>query len=110
MAIYWKACRNTGISTINGASYYLNLASDAEWMKAADWGDVDQDGTIDQSVYIANLGASVTNIEWNGTAADSSTVRCHTDSTPTSFYAGNSAQTANCRSRYGAADMIGNLK
>ncbi|MBC7530975.1 MAG: SUMF1/EgtB/PvdO family nonheme iron enzyme, partial [Oligoflexus sp.] len=104
----WKACRNTGLSDANGAVYYLNLASDGQWHKAADWGDVDQNGTIDQSVYSANVTVSIPTLEYNATGADTTTVRCHTDNNPAVAYTSNSSQTANCRSRYGAADMVGN--
>ncbi|MBC7532455.1 MAG: SUMF1/EgtB/PvdO family nonheme iron enzyme, partial [Oligoflexus sp.] len=101
----WKGCRNTGISNANGASYYLSLPSDAEWSKAADWGDVNQDGTIDQNTFTGSV--SIPGLE-SGTA-DTTTVRCHTDNNPGSAYASNSSQTANCRSRYGVADMVGNV-
>ncbi|MBC7532682.1 MAG: SUMF1/EgtB/PvdO family nonheme iron enzyme, partial [Oligoflexus sp.] len=100
----WKGCRNTGISDANGSNYYLSLSSDAEWSKAADWGDVNQDGTIDQNTFTGSV--SIPGLE-TGTA-DTTTVRCHTDNNPGSAYASNSSQTANCRSRYGVADMVGN--
>ncbi|MBC7659189.1 MAG: fibronectin type III domain-containing protein [Chitinophagaceae bacterium] len=105
----WKSCRNTGISDPSGANYYLKLLSDSEWSKAADWGDMDQDGVVDQSVYGGNVGVTISSLEWDGVTADSSTVRCHTDNNPTSAYPADDPATAKCRTRYGAADMVGNV-
>lgn len=102
----WKACRNTGIADANGANYYFNQLTDSEFFKAADWGSLDQDDTVDANPYIT-AGTSIRALEYG--AADTSTVRCHTDNSPASPYATNSSQTANCRSRYGVADLIGNM-
>jgi formylglycine-generating enzyme required for sulfatase activity/fibronectin type 3 domain-containing protein len=104
---FWKACRNTGIADDDGNTYYLALPTAAEWLKASDWGDLNLDGTIDVNPVAGNVGASAAARE-NG-AADAITVRCHTDNNPTSAYSSNDANTANCRSRYGAADMVGNV-
>ncbi len=100
----WKACRNTGISDGTGNTYYLSLASDAEWGKAADWGDLNFDGTIDVGTNAAATVASLV-----GTVADTTTIRCHVDNSPASAYPADSSETANCRSRYGVADMMGNV-
>jgi formylglycine-generating enzyme required for sulfatase activity len=101
---FWKSCRNTTLSDDSGNIYALSLPSDAEWMKAADWGDLDQNGTIDIGVNSGLVSATLENA-----AADGTTVRCHTDNNPASAYSSNSANTANCRTRYGAADMVGNV-
>ena len=97
----WKACRNTGIVDAVGNTYRLGLATDAEWLKAADWGDVDKDGNIDQSVYAGNIGLGISSLE-SGMAGG-----CNTNTS--SAYSSNSSQTASCRSRYGAAVMVGNV-
>jgi formylglycine-generating enzyme required for sulfatase activity len=102
----WKACKNAGVYDDMGHAYYMSLPTDAEWLKAADWGDLNQDGTIDQNVYTANF--NVNDLEGNG-AQDNYVVRCHTDNNPPQPYTSNSSQTASCRSRYGAADMVGNV-
>ncbi|MBC7531259.1 MAG: SUMF1/EgtB/PvdO family nonheme iron enzyme, partial [Oligoflexus sp.] len=103
----WKACRNSGISDGNGAIYYLNVLSDGEWSKAADWGDVDQNGTIDISVYAPNIGRIITALETG--PGDAVTFPCRSDSNSVGMYPTNSSQTANCRSRFGAADIAGNV-
>ncbi len=102
----WKACRNSAVADDEGFFYHLKLTTDSEWSKAADWGDVNQDGTIDQSVYVANVGLASSSLEYG--TPNNTTVRCHTDNNPTTLYLTNSTATAHCRSRYGAADMIGN--
>jgi formylglycine-generating enzyme required for sulfatase activity len=101
---FWKACRNTGFLDADGNTYYLSLPSDPEWLKAADWGDLNHDGTIDIG---PNASVLVATREQGG--ADAVTVRCHTDDDPWGDYNSNSSETANCRSRYGAADMVGNV-
>ncbi|RYZ60222.1 MAG: hypothetical protein EOP07_01485 [Proteobacteria bacterium] len=106
----WKACKNTAITDSGGASYYLSLSTDAQWNKAADWGDVNQDGTIDQNTFTGSV--NIASLEWNGSGGDATTIRCHTDNNPASPFASNnsgSGSTANCRSRYGVADMVGNV-
>ncbi|RYF41859.1 MAG: hypothetical protein EOO38_20270, partial [Cytophagaceae bacterium] len=103
----WKTCHNTGIIDGSGGKFYLGLITDAEWMKAADWGDVDYNGSIDQSVRLGNIGQSVNALE-SGTG-DTVTIRCHSDNNPTGPYPTASAQTANCQSRFGAMDMVGNM-
>ncbi|MCX6130079.1 MAG: hypothetical protein NTX25_13570 [Proteobacteria bacterium] len=59
----WKACRNTAIVSGSGYAYYESLISDSEWVKAADWGDVAETGTISQSQYLKNIGAQVAPLE-----------------------------------------------
>jgi hypothetical protein len=103
---FWKACRNTGIADEDGNTYYLSLPTDAEWLKAASWGDLNLDGVIDVNPVAGNVGASAAAVE-NG-AADASTIRCHSDYDPASRYTSNDSNTATCRSRFGAADMVGN--
>jgi formylglycine-generating enzyme required for sulfatase activity len=105
---FWKACRNSGFSDGDGNTYYLDLPTDSEWLKAADWGDLNHDGTIDRHEALAALeGQTVSSIEQasNGTGGDT----CHTDNNPGSAYNSNSATTAKCRSRYGVADVVGNV-
>ncbi|MCX6128824.1 MAG: hypothetical protein NTX25_07140, partial [Proteobacteria bacterium] len=60
----WKACNNTGVIDGSGNIYYLNLVSDAEWVKAADWGDVAQQGTVTQSQFGNNIGSNVAALEY----------------------------------------------
>ncbi|MBC7531752.1 MAG: SUMF1/EgtB/PvdO family nonheme iron enzyme [Oligoflexus sp.] len=107
----WKACRHTTLGDSDGKNYSLQLAGDSEWLKAADWGDTNQDGTIEASVNPFTGGQlSITALESG--AGDMTTVRCHTDNNPASAMTSNSTgvgSTSNCRSRYGAADMIGNV-
>ncbi|RZA27250.1 MAG: hypothetical protein EOP10_00830 [Proteobacteria bacterium] len=101
----WKACRNSSFS--DGAyTYRLRMPSQLEWTKSADWGDVDFNGSIDQTAHTPNLATTVASRE-QGTA-DTSTPRCHTDNSPTSKYNTASTETANCRSRYNVADLVGN--
>jgi formylglycine-generating enzyme required for sulfatase activity len=102
----WKACRNTEIQDSAGFSYRLHLPSSPEWFKAADWGDVDFDGTIDQNPFTGTV--SVASLE-SGTA-NNTTVRCHTDNNPATYMPSGSTETANCVSRYGARDMVGNYR
>jgi formylglycine-generating enzyme required for sulfatase activity len=104
---FWKACRLVGLTDSQSKIYGLTLSSDTEWVAAADWGDVDQDGVIDQSVYTPNIGAIAKQIE--GGPADSTTVRCNTDSIPDGYIGGGDPRTINCKSRYGVQDMVGNM-
>ncbi|MBC7532679.1 MAG: SUMF1/EgtB/PvdO family nonheme iron enzyme, partial [Oligoflexus sp.] len=106
----WKACRYTTLSDSDGKNYSLQLASDSEWLKAADWGDSDQDGTIEASLNIFTGSVSINSLESG--AGDTTTIRCHSDNTPANAFSSNSSgagSTSNCRSRYGAADMVGNV-
>lgn len=98
----WKACRNSTIAT-GSFTYHLYLPTDSEWLKAADWGDVNQNGTIDQHPSLS--GHSVATIEYTiGNAGG----ECNTTGSPGLKTTG-SATSANCRSRFGAADMVGNI-
>jgi formylglycine-generating enzyme required for sulfatase activity len=107
---YWRACRKTSYADGDGNNYRLILPSSAEWNKAADWGDVDLDGTIDQHVVAARVGETIHGgVEYSGAGADAVTVRCHSDNNPGSPYNSNSAETTTCRSRYGMADHVGNI-
>ncbi|MBC7532804.1 MAG: SUMF1/EgtB/PvdO family nonheme iron enzyme [Oligoflexus sp.] len=106
----WKACRYTTIADSNGKSYSLQLASNPEWMKAADWGDTNQDGIIEAAINPFTGSVSIPSLESG--AADTTSVRCHTDTNPFGAFASNSSgpgSTSSCRSRYGAADMVGNV-
>ena len=96
----WKACRNTGVFDDVGNAYYMSLPSDTEWLKAADWGDLDQDGRIDQSVYTTNLLVLTSTLE-----AGTNTY-CNTDNR--NMPSTNNAGTIHCRSRFGAENMVGN--
>lgn len=95
------------LTDVDGVKYRLHLPSAAEWTKAADWGDVDMDGVIDQNAYtggatsIAALQATL--------PADGATYRCHVDGNPASPYSSADANTSNCFSRYGAENMVGNV-
>ncbi|MBC7531450.1 MAG: SUMF1/EgtB/PvdO family nonheme iron enzyme [Oligoflexus sp.] len=105
----WKACRYTTLADSSGKTYSLQLATDAEWMKAADWGDSNQDGTIEASLNPFTGSVSISSLESGG--SDATTIRCHTDANPWGNIASNSSgsgSTSSCRSRYGAADMVGN--
>ncbi len=102
---FWKACANTGVADIDGGTYSFGLPSDSEWLKAADWGDLNHDGTIDVGI---NAGLTVASVEQG--PADATTIRCHSDNNPSStILSTGTTDTANCRSRYGAADMVGNV-
>jgi hypothetical protein len=163
----WKACNNTAIKDGSNNLYYLNQATDSEWLKAADWGDVAQQGSITQSAFFDNLGKTISTLEYStfnvsGTATAGSNVitgiastanikvgqaaiaynytsqgtvtavasdsvtlsvaavgsgtatltletlgTCH--STGGAALNSNSLATANCRSRYGVADHVGNV-
>ncbi|RYZ63315.1 MAG: hypothetical protein EOP09_17865, partial [Proteobacteria bacterium] len=50
----WKACRNSSFSD-GTYTYRLRMPSQVEWTKAADWGDVDYNGSIDQTAHTPNL-------------------------------------------------------
>ncbi|MBC7533483.1 MAG: SUMF1/EgtB/PvdO family nonheme iron enzyme, partial [Oligoflexus sp.] len=106
----WKACRYTTLADSDGKSYSLQLAGDSQWLKAADWGDTNQDGTIEASVNAFTGSVSILSLETG--AGDATTIRCHTDNNPGVTFNTNSSgagSTSNCRSRYGAADMVGNV-
>ena len=61
----WKACRSSGIVDGSGNTYYPHLVTDPEWIKATDFGDVAQSGTITQSAIPNNIGASVQSLTNN---------------------------------------------
>ncbi|MBC7531596.1 MAG: SUMF1/EgtB/PvdO family nonheme iron enzyme, partial [Oligoflexus sp.] len=106
----WKACRYTTLADSDGKNYSLQLAGDSEWLKAADWGDSNQDGTIEASLNSFTGSVSISSLESG--AADTTTIRCHSDNTPGGVFTSNSTgagSTSNCRSRYGVADMVGNV-
>ncbi|MBC7531405.1 MAG: SUMF1/EgtB/PvdO family nonheme iron enzyme, partial [Oligoflexus sp.] len=107
----WKACRYTTIADSDGKNYSLQLPSDPEWFKAADWGDSDQDGTIEASLNPFTGSVATSTIESG--AGDNTSIRCHTDYVPAGFImntnTSGAGSTATCRSRYGAADMVGNV-
>lgn len=164
----WKACANTGISDGSGNVYYERLPTDSEWMKAADWGDVAQQGTVTSTQFAGALGygvgalestalsltgdisgttisniASTTGIEVGAFIVSTSylnagtTVASVVNATTITISQNSAANgpsrpitvqtlgncntnnllalasavstTANCRSRYGAADMVGNV-
>src|SRR5262249_33221576 len=71
--------------------------------KAADWGDVNQAGTVSQGINANILGLSVATLE-NGSGTNS---YCNANGAAASTSA--SASTQYCRSRYGAADMVGSV-
>jgi hypothetical protein len=101
----WRACRNSSFLDGSGNTYSLKLPAASEWRKAADWGDLDQDGVIDVSVYATNVGVSVPAIEY--TAGDP-VGSCNSSSTVASV-TGTGAR-AGCQSRYGASEMVGSLR
>ncbi|MBC7531749.1 MAG: SUMF1/EgtB/PvdO family nonheme iron enzyme, partial [Oligoflexus sp.] len=107
----WKACRYTTLADSAGKNYSLHLIQDSEWIKASDWGDSNQDGTIEASVNPFTGGQlSITALETG--AGDATTTRCNTDGNPNAAFLSNSSgagSSSNCRSRYGVADMIGNV-
>ncbi len=103
----YLACRRSGIPDGAGNVYSPKMVNDQEWLKAADWGDVDHNLSIDQSAYLPNLTVNLTTLE-TGTA-DGVTIRCHTDNDPINTdYPSGSSETATCRSRFEVADIIGN--
>ncbi len=103
----WKGCENATFTDGQSKSYRLRLAQDSEWFKAADWGDLDLDGTIDANAFTGNV--TIASLEY-GAVANNTSVRCHTDNDPSAFYATGAAETATCVSRYGAHDMVGNAE
>ncbi|MBC7532373.1 MAG: SUMF1/EgtB/PvdO family nonheme iron enzyme, partial [Oligoflexus sp.] len=106
----WKACRSSGFNDSDGKNYYLQLISSSERIKASDWGDTDQDGTIEASVNTYTGSVLITTLESG--ASDATTIRCHTDNNPSGPLLSNSSgagSSSNCRSRYGVADMVGNV-
>ncbi|RYZ91510.1 MAG: hypothetical protein EOP04_00145 [Proteobacteria bacterium] len=100
------ACARTSLKDLDNKAYRLHLPTSAEWFKAADWGDVDFDGTIDQNSYTLGV-TSIAELQASA-LPDLATVRCHVDNSPASFYQSGDSHTANCSSRYGAENMIGN--
>ncbi|MBC7532000.1 MAG: SUMF1/EgtB/PvdO family nonheme iron enzyme, partial [Oligoflexus sp.] len=107
---FWKACRYTMFADSDGKNYSLQLPGDSEWLKAADWGDSNQDGTIEASLNSFTGAVSINSVESG--AGDATTVRCHTDNNPGGAFNSNSTgagSTSTCRSRYGVADMVGNV-
>lgn len=104
---YYKACRDSYFIDKDGNYYYLELPSSGEWNKAADWGDVDQDGDIDQHFIKESLPTLVVaDIEYKAARVAGG---CNSDNQGTPLNT-NSATTINCRSRYGVADMQGNVR
>ncbi|RYZ57248.1 MAG: hypothetical protein EOP07_10440, partial [Proteobacteria bacterium] len=102
----WKGCRNTRLTDSSGKSYAFYLPSDTEWFKAADWGDLNHDGTIDQNSFSGPI-TLITSLE-TGTA-DTITNRCHNDNSPANTYPSGSTNTSYCRTRYGGQDFVGNV-
>ncbi len=92
----WRACANSELIDENGTSYYMYLPSGAEWVKAADWGDVNFDNTIDQNPFVSG---QVSLIEYNTSDPEA----CNFSG---SLH--NSGQSPKCVSRYGVYDMVGN--
>ena len=166
--VFWKECANTGITDGSNNVYYERLPTDSEWMKAAAWGDVAQQGTVTNTQFAGALGSGVgalesttlsltgdisgttisnissttgievgayiqstsyinagttvasvvnaTTITISATPATNGIGRpltiqtlgnCNTNNLLAVASAGST--TANCRSRYGAADMVGNV-
>jgi formylglycine-generating enzyme required for sulfatase activity len=165
----WKGCANTGITDGSGYVYYERLPTDSEWMKAADWGDVAQQGTVTQTRFPGANGLSAGTLEssvttYTGTftngsntvtgisstaafsvgqlvvrasyipngatvasVVDATTITMSANATAsatttftaqafgscqsnvTYYQASASSSTTHCRSRYGAADMVGNV-
>jgi formylglycine-generating enzyme required for sulfatase activity len=97
---FWMGCARSTVTGEGGATYSLYLPSNSEWMKAADMGDLNLDDTIDVNPVGANVGQTVSFVEY-GAATGCST-------TGAGIYNSNSSNTAACRSRYNAADMTGN--
>jgi formylglycine-generating enzyme required for sulfatase activity len=102
----FRACLNSGLIEGSGKAYRHHLPSSAEWFKAADWGDVDFDGIIDQNPFTGSI--SIASLQ-SSSSPDTTTVRCHVDASPASAYSTGSTSTATCVSRYGAENMVGNL-
>ncbi|MCX6124949.1 MAG: hypothetical protein NTV34_09410, partial [Proteobacteria bacterium] len=100
----WRACHNTGVSDGSGSPYYLALPTNAEWNKAADWGDVDLTGTIKQHVLPALVGTTISSLEYT-VSSPSGTCNSGTSAASTSA----TAARLNCQSRYGVSEVIGSV-
>ncbi|MCX6125147.1 MAG: SUMF1/EgtB/PvdO family nonheme iron enzyme, partial [Proteobacteria bacterium] len=100
----WRACHNTGVSDSSGSPYYLALPTNAEWNKAADWGDVDLTGTIKQHVLLALVGTTIEGLEATITSPSGT---CNSDTNVASTSA--SAARLNCQSRYGVSELVGSV-
>ncbi|RYZ67594.1 MAG: hypothetical protein EOP09_10765 [Proteobacteria bacterium] len=100
-------CMRSELTDVDGIKYRLHLPSPAEWTKAADWGDVDMDGVIDQNGFTGST-TSIAVLQ-STLPADAASIRCHVDASPASPYSSADANTANCVSRYGAENMVGNV-
>ena len=102
---FWMACRNSGVADGAGNSYYEHLATDPEWLKAADWGDTDQSGYVRTGYLTANGGGITSNAVGTIESGNGTNGYCNTNGAGYSTSA--STNTQYCRSRYGAADMVG---
>jgi hypothetical protein len=116
-ATLWKGCRNSNLVVADGAntySYNLHLATGPEFVKAADWGDLDLNGKVDSGLHPWLAGDTVVNTtEFTSTAGSEN---CHTETNyqfagPDASRVQQAAVTGsrdNCISRYGAVDLVGN--
>ncbi|MCX6125762.1 MAG: hypothetical protein NTV34_13600, partial [Proteobacteria bacterium] len=94
----------TGVSDSSGSPYYLALPTNAEWTKAADWGDVDFTGTIKQHVLSALVGTTISSLEFTSPSPSGT---CNTQTSAASTSA--SAARLNCQSRYGVSEVVGSV-
>ena len=99
----WRLCHNTPLSD-GPHAYRLSLPTAAEWSKAADWGDVDHDGDIDQHELASLIGRATVDLEFSSYSTPD--VGCNTHSGAENT---GRAVRDECVSRYGAQGMIGNV-
>ena len=99
----WRMCHNTPLSD-GPYDYRLSLPTMSQWAKAADWGDVDHDGVIDQHVDGSMLGRTTINIEFSSYSTPDVGCNTHSGVTVTGR-----PEDADCLSRYGAQGLIGNI-
>ncbi len=124
-ASLWRGCRNSSSDITEGTATYrynLHSPSGAEYTKASDWGDVNFDNSVDQNPWLAN-GTNVRNVEFSndGAPVGPSLTSCFTEAwdgvtSPapganppiTATTPALTGSRANCISRYGAVDLVGN--
>ena len=107
----WTSCRNTVFNDVHGDQYSLYLTTNAEWVKAADWGDLSLDGNITVNPNASLIGKTVNTVEGSSSTYSSSQF-CNTNTNGTAAndgtLSGYPVGFAGCISRYGASQMVGN--
>ncbi len=100
-----QGCRNSSVLDASSNFYYLNLLTGSEFMAASDWGDMNTDGVIDQSIDNNLKGGAILDVEQsqgNYGPAISGT-GCSAGSLL------NTGTRSDCQSRYGVFDLVAYL-